>query len=148
MQAGLLKFIAAAGFATLTLLATALLAGLINVMFNWSDGTGTGILVLINVLTFFYALRAALPRLSLARGLMVCAVGLMTIPVQAILIVYLGFVDITGPPGQAGLASITERLNIWMTSGSIAFWAAGISVTIAPVMFIFGWAFATKGPNA
>ena len=78
---------------------------------------------------------------------MVSAVGLMTIPVQAILIVYLGYVDITSPPGQAGLASITERLNIWMTSGSIAFWAAGISVTIAPVMFIFGWAFATKGPN-
>ena len=147
MSPFILKLVHATVFATLTLLATALLVGMLGVIFGWSDGTGTALLALIFALPLIYILRASLPRLSLARGLMVSAAGLMTVPVQAALIVYLGIVDVAAMDQQSGLPGIVARLNLWMTSGSIALWAAGLSITVAPVMFIFGWAFATKGPE-
>ena len=100
---------------------------------------------MIWVFSYVFIIRAALPRLALSRGLVIFALSLLTLPIQSGLFAIIGVGAVIDPPYTT--AWFENLAPFWMRSISAMFWLSGGALTVAPILLVFAWAYATKGPD-
>jgi len=103
------------------------------------------ILTLIWVFSYIFIMRAALPRLALSRGLVIFALSLLALPIQTGLFSIIGVGAVIDPAYTT--AWFANQTPFWVRSISAMFWLSGGALTVAPILLVFAWAYATKGPD-
>ena len=132
-------------FSLLTLATCVLLVISLNTWLNLSSSAIVVILTLIWVFSYIFIMRAALPRLALSRGLVVFALSLLALPIQTGLFSIIGVGAVIDSPDTT--AWFANQAPFWIRSISAMFWLSGGALTVAPILLVFTWAYATKGPD-